>query len=301
MASTKHFSGVFTAIVTPFQENGSIDLSAFSKLIDFQLDNEIDGIVVCGSTGEAMTLSDDERAALVEHCVKQVAGKIPVIAGAGHSNTLIACTLQKQMKDLGANATLHVTPWYNKPPQEGLFRHYQAIANANDLPIILYNIPSRTGCDLAPATILRLAKEFPSIVGLKESNLDPIRLQTLLGDLKKIRPDFSVLSGEDGFVLPLLAMGGQGVIAVSSNLAPKTMCDMVHAFHQDGQLEKAQSLADKLASLVTLMFFRTNPIPVKSALHFGGYLQNQFRLPLCPLNDEDSVHLKSELQNGGWL
>ncbi len=300
MPATKLFSGVFTAIVTPFQQNGSLDLSAFSKLVDHQLAQGIDGIVVCGSTGEGMTLTDGERATLVECCVKQVAGKIPIIAGAGHSNTSIACTLQKQMGDLGAAATLHVTPWYNKPPQEGLFRHYQAIAAVNDLPIILYNIPSRTGCDLAPATILRLAKEFPSIVGLKESNLDPIRLQTLLSELKKIRPDFSVLSGEDGFILPLLAMGGQGVICVSSNLAPKTVCDMVQAYRQ-GQLDKAQTIADRLASLAALMFFRTNPIPVKSALHLGGYLQNSFRLPLCPLNDEDMGHLKSQLQSEGWL
>ena len=168
------------------------------------------------------------------------------------------------------------------------------------MPIILYNIPSRTGCDLAPATILRLANQFPNIVGLKESNLEPIRLQALIGDLKKTRPDFSVFSGEDGFILPLLAMGGQGVICVSSNLAPKVVCDMVQAYNQ-GQLDKAQTIAEKLAGLAALMFFRTNPIPVKSALHLSGQMQNNFRLPLCALNDDDMAYLKSQLQSGGWL
>jgi 4-hydroxy-tetrahydrodipicolinate synthase len=300
MFATKCFSGVFTAIVTPFQQSGSLDLAAFSGLIDLQLAQGIDGLVVCGSTGEGMTLSDDERATLVAHCVKQVAGRIPIFAGAGHSNTKIACTLQKQMKDLGATATLHVTPWYNKPPQEGLFRHYQAIANINELPIILYNIPSRTGCDLAPSTILRLANECPSIVGLKESNLDPIRLQGLIGELKKTRPDFSVFSGEDGFVLPLLAMGGQGVICVSSNVAPKMFCNMFKA-HQQGELGEAQTIAEKLVSLARVMFFRTNPLPVKSALFLSGHIQNSFRLPLCGLNEEDMAYLKSQLQSGGWL
>ncbi|MDA0712545.1 MAG: 4-hydroxy-tetrahydrodipicolinate synthase [bacterium] len=296
----KHFSGVFTAIITPFNSDGGLDLPAFTTLIKSQLESNVDGLVVCGSTGEAMTLSDEERFTLVSHAVKQVKGKISVIAGAGHCDTKVACVMQNKMLDLGVDATLQVVPWYNKPTAEGLYQHFSAIAAVNKLPIILYNIPSRTGSDIAADTVLKLVKNFVNIVGLKESNVDTVRLQLLLGALKKIRPDFSVFSGEDGFVLPLLAMGGQGVIAVSSNLVPELFTDMIADFN-DGKLEQAQNSAEKIAQLSKLMFFRSNPIPVKSALFARGLVQNVFRLPLCPLDEADMNFLRTELNNMGCL
>jgi 4-hydroxy-tetrahydrodipicolinate synthase len=294
------FAGVFTAIVTPFKKDHSLDLEAFKKLIDKQLADGIDGFVVCGSTGEGMTVSDDERATLVKTCLEQVKGRVPVIAGAGSSNTQTACRLQKQMKDLGASGTLQVTPWYNKPTPEGLYRHFSEIAKTCDLPIILYNVPSRTGCDMNAQTVLRLAKEHANIVGLKESNLEAVRLQTMLSDLKKCRPDFAVVSGEDGFVLPLLAMGGHGVISMTSNVAPKVMLGIVKAFNE-GNLSEAQAQATRMASLTGTMFYRSNPMPVKTALHLMGAIENTFRLPLCPLSDEDMRTVQTQLTEQGWL
>ena len=300
MTQSPRFMGALTALVTPFQADGSLDLNAFRQLIDKQVAAGIDGLVVCGSTGEAHTLSVDERVELVRVCVEQVKGRMPVIAGAGSSSTQTACDLQKQMKAVGADATLHVMPWYNKPTQEGLYQHFAAIARAADLPLIMYNVPSRTCCDISADTVLRLAKEFSNIVGLKECNLEPLRLQSLLGDLKILRADFAVFTGEDGFVLPLLAMGGHGVISVFGNLAPKMAIELIQAFRQN-DFETAQTLAGRLAALTSLMFFRSNPIPVKSALYLRGDVQNVFRLPLCPLNSDDMTYLKTELSKQGWL
>lgn len=301
MSQTKPlFSGVFTAIVTPFKADQSLDLPAFKKLVDVQIEAGIHGLVVAGSTGEAMTLTDDERALLVKTCVEHAKGHVPVIAGAGASSTDVACHLQKRMKEAGASGTLQVTPWYNKPTPEGLYRHFSAIAKVADLPVILYNVPSRTCCDMNAETILHLAREHANIVGLKDSNMETVRLQSLLGDLKKIRPDFCVMSGEDGFVLPLLAMGGHGVISVGSNVAPKAMLGLVNAFQQ-GNLEEAQTIAAHLTSLTNQMFFRTNPIPVKSALFLKGQIENAFRLPLYPLNEEDMRSLQTKLTEQGWL
>ena len=295
--TAKQFAGVYTAIITPFNQNDELDLEAFSKLIDLQLKAGIDGLVICGSTGEGITLTDDERFTLVKHAVKQVAGKIPVVAGAGHASTKIACDLQKQMKALGATATLHVTPWYNKPTTEGLYLHFSQVAESSDLPIILYNVPGRTACDLPVDVILRLSQNYPNIIGLKDSNIDPVRIQQILA---KARPDFCFFSGEDGFVLPLLAMGGQGVISVCSNIVPKTMLDMIRAYHDDNMTE-AQTIAARIAELTPVMFMKSNPIPVKSSAHLMGLIENTFRLPLCPLSKNDMDTLRQKLSAQGWL
>lgn len=296
----KRFAGVYTAIITPFNQNDELDLNAFSKLIDLQLKAGIDGLVISGSTGEGITLTDDERFTLVKHAIKQVAGKVPVVAGAGHASTKVACDLQKQMKALGATATLHVTPWYNKPTPEGLYLHFSKVAEAADLPIILYNVPGRTSCDLPIDVILRLAQNYPNIVGLKDSNTDPVRIQTLLSKTTSIRPDFCLFSGEDGFVLPLLAMGGQGVISVCSNIIPKAMLNMIRAYHDDNMAE-AQSIASRIAELTPVMFMRSNPIPVKSTAHLMGLVENTFRLPLCPLSKSEMDTLQQKLTAQGWL
>lgn len=295
-----YFRGIYTAIVTPFQQDSSLDLNALERLIKLQLEAKVHGIVACGSTGEAMTLTDDEISQVVQTCQKHAQGITQIIAGAGDNVTLKACQKQKRMHNLGVAATLHVTPWYNKPTQEGLYRHYRAIVDAASTPVILYNVPGRTGVNLEVSTVLRLAKECPSIVGIKDANADAERLQLMLAGLIDLRGDFAVLSGEDGFLLPLLAMGGHGLISVMSNVAPKECVQLFDAFNTKDHA-MAQKLANKLIHLVKLMFFKTNPIPVKTALHLMGLIENAFRLPLCPLEQNDYDYIKRELTKLGWL
>lgn len=293
-------TGVFTALVTPFQSDGAIDFDAFDQLIHDQIENGVNGLVVCGSTGESHALSIDEHIELVSRCVSSAAGRVQIIAGAGSNNTRAACALQRAMNELGISATLQVMPWYNKPSQEGLYRHFRQIAESSDLPLLLYNVPYRTGVDILPDTIMRLARDCPTIVGIKESNVELLRLQSILAALSHERPDFCLLSGEDACVLPLLAMGGHGVISVSSNFAPREMVALVRAFH-DLDFGTARAVANRFASLISLMFFRTNPLPIKTALHLKGKIHNCFRLPLCPLSDDDTMVLQKGLRDGGWL
>lgn len=258
---------VYTALVTPFKSDGSVDLSAFEKIIDAQLEAGIHGLVVCGSTGEGMTLTDLEKEALLKTAVSRVAGRVPVIMGAGHASTQVACYWQQKSLELGATHTLHVTPWYNKPTPEGLYAHFEAIARVNNLPIILYNVPSRTQCNMPADLILKLAKDFKNICGLKECNLDPVRIHTLIENAPK---GFEFFSGEDAFVLPWLTMGGHGVISVWSNFVPELLIQLVS--------KPTPKLAAKLAFLSQVSPNRPNPIPVKTAMGL-----NNFRLPLLAL------------------
>jgi 4-hydroxy-tetrahydrodipicolinate synthase len=212
------FTGVYTALVTPFTDDGKLDLAAYRALIEAQLQAGISGLVPCGTTGEASTLTPEEHAEVVATCVKTVAGKVPVVAGAGANDTAKAVETTKRMAELGVDGVLSVTPWYNKPTQEGLYRHFRAVADASAKPVILYNVPGRTGVDMLPETIVRLAKDAANIVAVKEATGSIQRAQEIANKLHGVRDDFSILSGDDGLILGMLAIGGHGVISVTSHL-----------------------------------------------------------------------------------
>ena len=297
--STPVFRGVFTALVTPFNEDGSLDLQSYRRLIERQIEAGVHGLVPCGTTGEAATLRQEEHLMVVRTCVEQAAGRVPVIAGASANDTVQAVALHREVAKTGVDAALHATPWYNKPTQEGLYRHYRAIAESADLPIVLYNVPGRTGVDLLPATIERLARECSSVVAVKEATGSVARAEEILRTVLPVRPDFAVLSGEDAFILPLIAMGGHGVISVISHLCAEDLVAMLDAFDK-GDLASAQARAHRIAPLVPAMFFRSNPIPVKSALAMRGEMQEIFRLPLCPLDDTERAELLNRVKSAGF-
>jgi len=292
-------TGVITAQVTPFNQDGTIDFGGFERLLKRQIDAGVHGFALCGSTGEASSLSLEERLELVSRAKALVPAPCHIIVGAGHNNTAEAVALQKAMERSGATATLQVTPWYNKPTQEGLYRHYRAIADSSELPIIIYNVPSRTCSDIQPETVARLLKSCPNICGLKESNLETARVQKLL-TFREEHPRFSIVSGEDHLLFSLMALGGQGIIATSSNFAPKLMLDLYNALHAN-DLVSARPLAWRLSRLAECMFWRTNPIPSKTALSFLGLIEANFRLPLCAMSEEEATQLKARLTAEGWL
>ena len=266
---------VYTALITPFNSDGSLNLTAFEKHIDVQLKAGIHGIVVCGSTGEGMTLDDSEKESLLKAAVKRVNGRIGVVLGAGHASTKIACKWQKRAKDLGATHTLHIAPWYIKPTPEGLEAHFQQIASVNNLPIILYNHPGRTGTDMPVDVIVRLAKSFEHLVALKEVNCDAARIFRLL---KELPEGFKLLAGDDCNTLPILAMGGHGVISTWSNLVPGDFVELVS--------KKSPYLAAQLTALSEIWPTRPNPIPVKTAMG-----EDNFRLPLLALEPAEKEAL----------
>ncbi len=283
--------GALVAIITPFKDGG-VDEHGLRELIEFQIANGTDGIVPCGTTGESATLSHDEHKRVIEITVEQVNKRVPVVAGAGSNNTKEAIELTQHAKKAGADAALHITPYYNKPTQEGLFRHFQAISQASGgFPLVPYNIASRTGVNILPATMARIA-ELPGVVAVKEASGDLTQMaeiQALCGH------KLAVLSGDDGLVLPVLAIGGKGVISVVNNIVPKDVARMVADF-QAGRIAEAQAAAMKLVPLVKAMFVETNPIPVKTAAHLMGLIQSaELRLPLCPLAPASLASLKQAL------
>ncbi len=294
------FTGVYTALVTPFHDDGAVDLNAYKALIEDQLAMGVSGLVPCGTTGEASTLSTDEHAQVVKTCVDSVNKRVPVIAGAGANDTKKAVETHKRIAELGVDGSLQVTPWYNKPTQEGLYRHFRAVAESNPLPIVLYNVPGRTGVDMLPETIVRLAKDCPSIVAVKEATGSIQRAQDILNKVE--RTDFSVLSGDDGLILGLVAIGGHGVISVTSHVCGKELAQMVRAFH-DGKIGEAQQLSKRTSPLANILFFRSNPIPVKTALALRkvGGIKANFRSPVCPLDDGELAQLKKMLEAEKWL
>jgi 4-hydroxy-tetrahydrodipicolinate synthase len=310
--TTAKFRGIWTALVTPFTETDAFDREAFGALVRDQLDAGVQGLVPCGTTGETATLSEAEQDTVITTTLDIVAGRIPVVAGAGANDTKKAIDNHRRVAALRAgkqgeykvSGALHVTPWYNKPTQEGLYRHFRAVADAADLPIIVYNVPGRTGVDLLPETIARLAKDEPKIVAVKEATGSVQRSQEVLNRLATVRPDFSVLSGDDGHILSLLALGGDGVVSVTSHLCARELVQMVKAF-DDGNMAEAQRLSRLTSPLSVSMFFRSNPIPVKTALALtgrgGGRVAARFRLPLCPLSDDEIAQLKKMLVADGWL
>jgi len=280
------FKGVYTAIVTPFNEDGSLDLESLDKLIEFQIENNIAGIVPVGTTGESPTLSMKEHIKVVAHTCSTVNKRVQVIAGAGSNNTKDAIELGKAAKEAGADATLQVAPYYNKPTQEGFYRHYMKIADEVSLPHIIYNIPARTGKNIEVDTIVRLAGH-PNITAVKEASGNIMQMMEII---EKTPDDFIVLSGDDGITLPLTAAGGNGVISVTSNLFPSLMNDFAGS-GLGGDFERMKELNNKLMPLFRMMSIEQNPIPIKTALALKGYLKEVFRLPLCELRPENREKL----------
>jgi len=289
------FKGAIVAIVTPFK-NGRVDEEKLRELIEFQIENGTDGIVPCGTTGESPTLSHEEHDRVIEITVDAVKKRVPVIAGTGSNSTAEALRLTEHAREVGADGALMVCPYYNRPTQEGLYQHYKTIAEQVKIPVIVYNIPGRTGVNLLPETMARLAK-VPGIVGTKEAS----------GSLKQMHeviqlcgPDFAVLSGDDFFTYPLLCLGGHGIISVISNIAPKDMAALVDAFAA-GDLQKAKNLHYRMAPLVDSLFIETNPTPVKAALAMMGKIEYEVRLPLAKMSEANYEKLRKIMINYGLL
>ena len=290
------FQGAFVAIVTPFRD-GKVDEQCLVDLIEFHIANGTHGIVPCGTTGESATLSHEEHHRVVELTVKTVNGRVPVVAGSGSNSTAEAIDLTRHAKQAGADGVLMVSPYYNKPSQEGLYQHYKAVAEAVDIPIILYNVPSRTSSNILPQTVARLA-QIDNIAGIKEATAD---LNQISEVIRLCPDDFAVLSGDDFTSMPTVLIGGKGVISVTSNVAPRDMSDMMSAALA-GDLARAKSLHYKLFPLMQAMFYDTNPVPVKKSLELMGKIKSGTpRLPLYPMNDDALSRLKSALANYGLI
>ncbi len=285
------FKGCGTALVTPFTKDNRVDFDALSKLIDFQLEGSADAIIIFGTTGEASTLTDDEKLEIAKFTLECVKGKVPVIAGAGSNNTRRGIELGFMLESVGVDALLHVTPYYNKTNEEGLIRHFRAVAEAVNLPVILYNVPSRTGMNLLPETCGELSK-VPNIVAIKEAGGD---VRTVSAIHKCAGDDFTVYSGNDDVILPTLACGGMGVISVLSNLLPGMVSTLCKSFFI-GELEVSRMLQQKYAKLISLLFSETNPIPVKYALSLMGICNETTRLPLWNMSDVNKEKLRNEME-----
>ncbi|MBI4964871.1 MAG: 4-hydroxy-tetrahydrodipicolinate synthase [Desulfomonile tiedjei] len=288
-------SGALTAIVTPFR-NGQVDEGALKGLIRFGIDGGISGLVPCGTTGESPTLSHEEHNRVVEITVKEVAGQVKVIAGTGSNSTEEAISLTKHAKAVGADGALLVSPYYNKPTQEGLYQHFKTVAETVDLPIVLYNIQGRTGVNIENSTVQRLSR-VPNIVGVKEASGSILQMSEVL---RLCGPDFDVLSGDDQMTFPLMALGGKGVISVVTNIVPDRMSKLVAAM-LNGEVEKARSMHFDIYELCQAMFLETNPIPVKAALGLMGKLEPEFRLPLCSPSEANMAKLRTVLEKYGIL
>lgn len=288
--------GIYTALVTPFR-NGNLDEKAFKNLIEFQIKGGINGVVPCGTTGEAPTLSYEEHERVIELAVKYANGKIPVIAGTGSNSTDEAIELTGKAKKLGADFCLLTTPYYNKPTQEGLYQHFAAIADAVNIPLILYNIPGRTGINMTPETILRLSK-IRNIVGIKEA----AGSLTQVSDIYRLtKGRFTILSGDDNLFLPMMSVGAVGVISVLSNIMPKEMQSLYRAFLVENDIRKATKIHTRLMPLFQGIFVETNPIPIKEAMACMGMIAKEFRLPLCPLSEKNSAFIKGLLIEYGLI
>jgi len=288
--------GCGTALVTPFQKDGSIDVSALRRLVKFQLREGIDFLVPCGTTGETPTLEHEEYMGIIRLVVEEAGGKVPIIAGVGGNNTKRVCALAGEVGRLGVQGILSVAPYYNKPPQEGLYQHFRTIAESTDLPMILYNVPGRTASNLEPATVGRLAK-IPNIIGIKEASGSIVQQMEVLN---AVPPDFRVLSGDDAFTLPLMAAGGVGVISVISNEVPGPMARLAHLLLENKYFE-ARKLNAQLLPLMQVNFIETNPVPVKAALAMRGLIEEVYRLPLVPMKPENRAKLEKVMADLGLL
>ena len=288
--------GCGTALATPFTSSGALDERALRGLVDWQIDEGIDFLVPCGSTGEAATMTLAEHRRVVEITVEQVRGRVPVVAGAGSNDTNKAIDLSRQMKETGATHLLHVSPMYNKPPQRGIVAHFLAIAEAVALPIVVYNVPGRTGSNIEAATTLELAKH-PRITSVKEASGSLPQITDVIAGKPK---DFTVLSGDDELTLPILALGGDGLISVVSNVVPKLMAELVR-LGRAGRTGEAREVHLRLLPWMRAAFVESNPLPVKAALAMMGKMQNVLRLPLVPMADGKSEMVRAALQRAGAL
>ncbi len=291
------FKGAGVAIVTPFCENGAVNYERFAKNIDWQIENGTDAIIACGTTGEAATLSHEEHLDVIRFCVKQTAGRVPVIAGTGSNCTETAVYLSKEAEKAGADALLLVSPYYNKATQKGLYEHFARTAGAVKLPVILYNVPSRTGCNILPETVVRLAKEIDNIVGIKEASGDISQIAKLayLAD-----GCIDIYSGNDDQITPILSLGGIGVISVLSNIAPRQTHDIV-ASYLAGDVKESARLQLKAFPLIKALFSEVNPIPVKKAMNLMGFDAGPLRLPLTEMEDAAAEKLAEQMRAFGLL
>jgi 4-hydroxy-tetrahydrodipicolinate synthase len=288
--------GCGTALATPFSEDGTLDVDALRGLVEFQLSEGIDFLVPCGTTGEAPTLEHEEYLGVVRVVAQEAKGKVPVIVGAGGNNTKKICNLVQDLQALGVQGILSVAPYYNKPTQEGLYQHFKTIADSTDLPVILYNVPSRTSSNILPETVARLA-EISNIIGIKEASGSITQQMEVL---HVVPPNFRVLSGDDAFTFPLMALGGAGVISVVSNEIPRQMTNLTHLL-LEGKYDEARKLNASLLPLMQVNFIETNPIPVKAALAMMGKIKEVYRLPMCAMKPENRAKLEKVLAEQGLL
>jgi len=290
MQTSSSLKGCGTALVTPFKEDLSIDEDALRRFVDFQITDGINFLVPCGTTGESVTLSDEEQRRVVEIVLRQAAGRVPVIAGAGGNNTAHVIKLARECERLGVDGLLSVTPYYNKPTQEGLYQHFKAIAGATSLPIIVYNVPPRTNVNILPDTIVRLA-EIPNIIGVKEASGDISQVAEII---TRVPPGFRVLSGDDSIALPLIALGGVGLISVASNETPSKLTALTRACRENNW-DEARRLNRELFPLMKANFIETSPGPVKAALAMMGKIKEVYRLPMVPVKPETKEKLRDVL------
>lgn len=296
MTKTEIFTGAGCAIATPMFADGKINYDELARLIDFQIDNKTDAIIICGTTGESSTMTDDEHAKCISFAVEKVNHRVPVVAGAGSNDTAYAVWLSKEAAQAGADALLQVTPYYNKASQLGLVRHFNAIADATELPVILYDVPSRTGVTIKPTTYAELSKH-PNIVAAKEANgdLSSVALtRSLCGDA------LSIYSGNDDQIVPILSLGGKGVISVLSNVCPRETHDICELYFE-GKVKESADLQIKYIELISALFSDVNPIPVKQALNFMGFDAGSCRLPLCDMTDSAKQNLKTVMAKYGLI
>ena len=284
------FKGVCTAIVTPFNEENEINFDEFKRLINFQIDNNVNGIVVCGTTGESSTLSCEEKEELIKYCVKVVNNKVPIIAGVGSNNTKLVIENEKYAEKVGVDGLLIVTPYYNKTTQNGIIEHYKKVSGNTNLPIILYNVPSRTGIDINPETYYELSK-IKNIVATKEANYD---ISKILKIRNLCKDNLNIYSGNDDQILPVLSLGGLGVISVMSNIIPKYTVNIIRKYF-DKDIKEAEKMQIKTANLIELLFREVNPIPIKEALNIIGFEVGKPRMPLIKCSEELKKDLKSEI------
>jgi 4-hydroxy-tetrahydrodipicolinate synthase len=296
MKNLNQLKGCGTAIITPFRRDESIDEAAFRRFIEFQITGGVDFLVACGTTGESVTMTEDEQARVVELTLEYAAGRVPVVAGAGGYNTREVIEKAQRYENIGVDAILSVTPYYNKPTQEGLFQHYRAIAEATRLPIILYSVQGRTGVNLEPATVARLA-EIENIVGIKEASANISQIAEIFS---LVDDSFKIFAGDDSVVLPVAALGGVGVISVASNLLPRLVSDFCHA-SVENRLEEARRLNRQLTPIFKAMFIESNPIPVKAALAMTGMIEEVYRLPMTSMGHANRIKLEQVLTETGVL
>lgn len=291
--NTKKLRGTGTALVTPFKKNLAVDENALRKLVEWQIKNKVEFLVPCGSTGEAATLTRGERRRIIEIVLEQANGRVPIVAGTGTNSTADSIHLTKDAKEAGAEYVLLVGPYYNKPPQEGYYQHFLSIAESCDVKIVLYNIPGRTAHNILPETILKIAENIENVIAIKEASNN---LEQIMQIIKHRPAKFSVLSGEDSWTVPLIAVGADGVISTTSNEVPKEFSDMVR-YALNGNIEKARELHYYLIDLMRANFIESNPIPLKSALTMMGKLDENLRLPLVKMSPNNKLKMRKVLKS----